>query len=134
MEITGKVLSILAPVSGVSSRSGEPWVKNSFVLETQGDYPKKCVFTVFGADRWHQMGIAVGGSYAVSFDIDAHEYNGKWFNDVSAWKAVRLDVANAGVAQGGSGGGAPKSQAAAAPVQAAVPAAAAQEAENELPF
>lgn len=91
MDLTGKCFKVLEPLSGVSARTGEPWVKNSFLIETAGEYPKKCVFTVFGEDRWKQMGIVVGGEYQVSFDIDAREYNGKWYNDVSAWKAVRLD-------------------------------------------
>lgn len=91
MELTGKCFKVLEPLSGVSARTGEPWVKNSFLIETAGEYPKRCVFTVFGEDRWKQMGIVVGGEYQVSFDIDAREYNGKWYNDVSAWKAVRLD-------------------------------------------
>lgn len=91
MELTGKCIKVLQPLSGTSARTGEPWVKNSFVIETGGEYPKKCVFTVFGADRWKEFGVIEGGQYQVSFDIDCREYNGKWYNDVSAWKVVRLD-------------------------------------------
>lgn len=91
MDLTGKCIRILEPQSGISAKSGEEWVKNSFVIEIAGQYPTRVVFTVFGEDRWNQMGIAVGGQYQVSFDIDAHEYNGRWYNDVSAWKAVRVD-------------------------------------------
>ena len=91
MELTGKVIKVLEPMSGTSAKSGEKWVKNSFVLETGGQYPKKAVFTVFGEDKWQKMAIAVNGDYRVSFDIDAHEWNGRWFNEVSAWAAVRLD-------------------------------------------
>ena len=91
MELTGKVIKVLEPVSGTSAKSGEKWVKNSFVLETGGQYPKKAVFTVFGEDKWQKMAIVVNGDYRVSFDIDAHEWNGRWFNEVSAWAAVRLD-------------------------------------------
>lgn len=93
MELTGKVIKVLEPFSGVSAKSGEKWVKNSFVIEIPGDYPKHVAFTVFGEDRWKQMGITVGGTYAVSFDVDAREYKGKWYNDISAWKAVRVDSA-----------------------------------------
>ena len=91
MELTGKVIKVLEPMSGTSAKSGEKWVKNSFVLETGGQYPKKAVFTVFGEDKWQKMAIVVNGDYRVSFDIDAHEWNGRWFNEVSAWAATRLD-------------------------------------------
>lgn len=90
MDLTGKCIRILEPQSGISAKSGEEWVKNSFVIEIAGQYPTRVAFTVFGEDRWTQMGIAVGGQYQVSFDIDAREWQGRWFNDLSAWKAVRI--------------------------------------------
>ncbi len=32
-----------------------------------------------------QFNIQSGEEILVSFDIDAHEYNGRWFNNVRAW-------------------------------------------------
>ena len=92
MEITIKVTKILEPQSGVSSKNGETWVKNSFVCETQGQYPKTLCFSVMGQERWDKMGIKVGGNFAVSFDPESREWNGKYFTDLSAWKAVNLDA------------------------------------------
>lgn len=92
MELTIKVTKILDPASGVSSRSGEQWIKNSFVGTTQGEYPKTVCFTVMGQERWDKMGIKVGGNFAVSFDPESREWNGKYFTDLSAWKAVNLDA------------------------------------------
>jgi hypothetical protein len=92
MEITIKVTKILEPLSGVSSRNGETWVKNSFVGETQGQYPKTLCFTVMGQERWDKMAIKVGGNFSVSFDPESREWNGKYFTDLSAWKAVNLDA------------------------------------------
>ena len=31
----------------------------------------------------------VGEEVTVSFDINAREYNGKWYNSVNAWQVVR---------------------------------------------
>lgn len=92
MELTVKVTKILDPVSGVSSRNGEQWVKNSFVGTTQGEYPKTICFTVMGKERWEKMAIKVGGNFCVSFDPESREWNGKYFTDLSAWKAVNLDA------------------------------------------
>ena len=92
MEITIKVTKILEPLSGVSSKNGETWVKNSFVCETQGQYPKTLCFSVMGQERWDKMGIKVGGNFCVSFDPESREWNGKYFTDLSAWKAVNLDA------------------------------------------
>ena len=47
MEITGKVVSLLETITGVS-RTGNQWQKKEFVIETVGQYPKKVCFTLFG--------------------------------------------------------------------------------------
>jgi len=99
MELTVKVTKILDPVSGVSSRSGEQWVKNAFVGSTQGEYPKTICFTVMGKDRWEKMAIKVGNSYSVSFDVESREWNGKYFTDLQAWKAMNLNGGQNGQTQ-----------------------------------
>ena len=75
MELQGKVIAALDPRSGVSSR-GE-WTAQDFVIETHDNYPKKMVFSVLGSDRLQRFNIQVGQEINVSFDIDAHEYNGR---------------------------------------------------------
>ena len=88
MDITGKIIFVSEQRSGVSKSSGNPWVTQDFVIETHDQYPRKCVFTVFGEDRLKQFNMQLNGEYTVSFDIDAHEYNGRWFNDIRAWRVV----------------------------------------------
>ena len=87
MELQGKVISVLPERSGVSAR-GE-WKSQSFVIETHEQYPKKLCFDVFGADRLAQFNIHRGEEILVSFDIDAHEYQGRFYNQVRAWNVVR---------------------------------------------
>lgn len=77
--------------SGVSAR-GE-WKAQDFVLETHDSYPRKMVFGVFGADRLARFNIQVGQEVSVSFDIDAHEYQGRWFNSIRAFDVRPVDVA-----------------------------------------
>ena len=89
MDITGRIIAVLPERSGVSQRSGSEWKAGSYVLETQEQYPKKICFDVFGADRIQQFNIQVGEMMTVSFDIDAHEYNGRWFNSIRAFRVDR---------------------------------------------
>lgn len=94
MEITGKIIFALPERGGVSKSTGTEWKSQEFVIETHDQYPRKCVFTVFGSDRLNAMNIQVGEELTVSFDIDAHEWQGRWFNDIRAWKVDRVsDVA-----------------------------------------
>ena len=86
MDIEGKIIAALEPRSGTSAR-GE-WKAQTFVIETQDQYPRKMAFDVFGADRLAQFAINVGDNLRVSFDIDAHEYNGRWFNNIRAFSVM----------------------------------------------
>ena len=102
MEIQGKVIAVLPERSGVSAR-GE-WKSQTYVIETQEQYPKKMAFDVFGADRIANFGIQLGEVINVSFDIDAHEYQGRYFNQIRAWNDTKVSQqataqAPAGVAQ-----------------------------------
>ena len=127
MEITGKIIAALEPRECVSKRTGNNWKSQEFVIETtDGQFPRHCVFRVFGEDRLRQFNIQVGQELTVSFDIDAHEYQGRWFNDISAW---RVQAAQAQAA-------APMAAQAAAP-QIDVPAPTAvpeEDPTDDLPF
>ena len=85
MEVTGKIIAVMPANSGQSQRTGQTWMSQQYVLEVPGMYPKRMVFEVFGEDRIKSFAIQQGMEVKVSFEIDAHEYNGRWFNEVRAW-------------------------------------------------
>ena len=87
MEMTGVVIAVLPERSGTSQR-GE-WKSQSFVIETQEQYPKHLCFEVFGADRIAQFNIKGGETITVQFDIDARQYQDRWFNSIKAWNVIR---------------------------------------------
>ena len=89
MELTGRIIAVLPANSGVSQRTGNPWMSQEYVIEVPGTYPRKCVFRIFGEDRIKQFNIQPNEELTVSFDIDAHEYNGRWFNEIRAFNIVR---------------------------------------------
>lgn len=86
MEIKGRIIAVLPLRSGVSQKDGKSWMTQEYVIETLEQYPKRCMFNVFGEDKLKQFNIQQGGEYLVKFDINAREYNGRWYNDVRAWK------------------------------------------------
>lgn len=147
MEIEGKIIAVLPAREGVSSR-GTNWKSQDYVIETHEQYPRKCCFNVFGADRIAQFNIQTGEELRVSFDIDAHEYQGRWFNSLRAWKVDRIDPNAAQVASQPAAysaqapippvpGVAPATSAPAAPAPAAespFPPAQEGSSEDDLPF
>lgn len=93
MELTGKIIHATETRSGVSSRTGNPWASKDYVLEIPGNYPKRMVFTVFGEDRIKQFALRKDEEVTVQFDIDANEYQGKWYNKIQAYNIVRAQQA-----------------------------------------
>ena len=89
MDLTGKVIAILPANSGVSARTGNAWMSQEYVIEVPGQYPRKMLFRIFGEDRIKQFSIQPGEEITVQFDIDAHEYNGRWFNEIRAYNILR---------------------------------------------
>lgn len=90
MELTGKIIAVMPANSGTSQRTGQTWMSQQYVLEVPGMYPKRMVFEVFGEDRIRSFNIQNGQDVVVSFEIDAHEYQGRWFNEVRAWNVKPL--------------------------------------------
>ena len=82
MEITGKLIQLLAPQTGTGKNG--TWKKQEFVIETGDAYPKKVCIAAWG-DKIDMSKFGVGQSLKVSFDVESREYNGKWYTDVKAW-------------------------------------------------
>lgn len=92
MELTGTIIAVMPAKSGVSARTGNSWMTQEYVIEVPGQYPRRCVFSIFGEDRIKQFAIQQGEqNVTVQFDIDAHEYNGRWFNEVRAYNVIRAN-------------------------------------------
>lgn len=137
MEVQGKIILKLEPQSG-TSKAGNQWSKQEYVLETQEAYPRKIFFDFFG-ERANQYPLEVGDMVKLSFDIESREYQGRWFTSIRGWKAEKVDAqaaqapAPAAPAQQGA--------APAAPFEPAAPAAPAPDfmqdgppSTDDLPF
>ena len=92
MELFGTIIAVLQPKSGTSAKTGNTWMSAEYVIQTNEQNPKKCVFSVFGEDRIKQFGIRQGEQLTINFDIDAHEYNGRWFNEIRAYNVYRAQM------------------------------------------
>lgn len=87
MELIGKIIQIL-PLQSGTSKAGNPWKKQEYILETLGtQYPRKVCFNLFG-DNVDKFPMQVGQDVTVSIDIESREFNGRWYTDVRAWNVV----------------------------------------------
>ena len=84
MKFTGNLKAKVGEREG-EGRNGH-WKIASYLLETVEVYPKKMVVDVSdnqGRIAWWDE--HVGKNVEIDFDVDAHEYNGRWFNSLKAW-------------------------------------------------
>ena len=92
MNISGKVVQVL-PIQSGTSKAGNPWQKQEFVLEQGGQYPRKVCISLFG-DNVAKI-PQVGQDVMVSVDIDSREFNGRWYTEIKAWNIVQAGAQQA---------------------------------------
>lgn len=110
MQIKGKVKAVL-PIESGTSKSGNNWQKQTFVITTEGQYPKDVAFTLFG-DKV-SLCPKVGEEVDVHFDLASREWNGRYFTEATAYRVER-----------------PTQQA----PQASAPTLAPQQSNDDIPF
>jgi len=93
MELKGKVIDILPEEKG-QGRNGE-WRKQSYIFETQEQYPKKVCAEVWG-DKIDGFNIKKGEELTAKINIDSREFNGKWYTNVKIWSIDRASDGNLG--------------------------------------
>lgn len=129
MEFTGKIIAVLEPRGGVSARTGNTWKSQDYVIEeTVGQFPKRMAFNVFGEENINRFNIQQGQELTVSFDINAREYQGRWYNDIRVWNVQPAAVQAPAMAAAA----APAAQPAPQPSAAAFTAAS--DDSSDLPF
>lgn len=91
MKLRGRVDRVLPEQSGVS-KSGKAWRKRTVVLTydvSNMNYPKSVVFDVVG-DRIEKYNFEAGADYEIDVDFEVREWNGRYFQQVGVYGAVRL--------------------------------------------
>lgn len=129
MEVEGKVIVFAGENSGVSKSTGNPWKVKQYVLETKESFPRKIAFEFFG-DRADQFPLNVGDEIRLSFDIESHEYQGRWYTRIRAWKSEPLTVTANPAAPTQSYGNVPLPP----PVMGTAPVIEPSDSSEDLPF
>lgn len=86
MEFVGNLLKQVSLREG-DSQHGH-WKIASYLLETVEMYPKHMLVDVADgeyAGRIDRFDSFIGKNVKVTFDIDAREYNGRWYNSIRAF-------------------------------------------------
>ena len=125
------------------------WKNKIHVMELfdgkQGtQYPSRVCFTIFEKKKFSSW-IYKEQELTVSIDFSAREYNGRWYNDLRAWRSAPYNASAQGQAQPMAPGAAPSEPFSAAPVAPVAPcrsccqwrdssSAAGNDESSDLPF
>lgn len=100
MELEGRISMVMPVNSGVSQRNGNSWKSQEFVFEyywfPNQVEPSHMVMRVFGEEKIKKFNLQPNDNVKVRFHLEAHEFNGRWYNE----PAQVLDVTFVGTSAG----------------------------------
>ncbi len=77
MEFKGKIIAVVEPKSGTTARGA--WKMQQFVAESEGQFPHRLLFEVFGDEKLQKFNIRVDDEVIIQFEPNARENKGIWF-------------------------------------------------------
>ena len=90
MEFTGTLKVILPERSGVSQKTNKPWRSQDIVVALDhGRWVESYLFTMFNKD----LNAKEGDTVTVTFDGEAREHNGRYYNSLNVFKIERAPQA-----------------------------------------
>lgn len=84
LTIFGKVVKVLPEETG-EGKNGT-WKKQSFVIETEGEYPKTVCFEGWAQIVDHIKHLKIGMPITVYFAAESREYNERFYTSLRAYK------------------------------------------------
>lgn len=131
----GRLVQIL-PVQSGTSKAGNAWCKQEFVIETIDDqFPRKVVFTLFGDGKVAMLsGLNPNDDIDVSFNLESREFNGKWYTNANAWRVAPASQGNMGGGSSSMGGYGEIPPPSSAPSNDYMPTGGNNDSVNDLPF
>ena len=87
MEIVGMIVKKLGESCGTSAKTGMPWRNAEFLVEVPGEYKRHINFKVRDGqyNLIARFEALIEKMATVSFNVDAHEHEGRWYNEITAW-------------------------------------------------
>lgn len=91
MKIKGQITQILEEQTGESPKG--KWVKRSFLLEIDEQYPKQIKIDAFG-EKCNPEFIKLNNMVEIDINIESKEFNGKYYTNINAFKISLIGKSN----------------------------------------
>jgi hypothetical protein len=80
LKITGTIISIQDAIQG------ENWIKQTFQIRTDSDYPKNVAFITFNSGQEQLSRCKVDDRVTIYFNPESRSHLDKWYTDLNAWR------------------------------------------------
>ena len=85
MEIQGKIRLVMEPQSGISARTGNPWMSQDVVIDyhwwPNQQEASQLVARIFGEEKVKKWNLQPGDEVSVRYHAEGREYNGRWYGE-----------------------------------------------------
>ena len=90
LSIKGVLSKKLETESG-TSKAGNEWKKQSFIINTGSQYNPEICFQLFGEEKIEMLNQHnEGDQVEVSFNLSSKEFNGRYFHNIDAWRIENI--------------------------------------------
>lgn len=89
MEFKGKIIAVVEPKSGTTARGA--WKMQQFVAESEGQFPHRLLFEVFGDEKLQKFNIQMDDEVIIQFEPNARENKRVWFAYNRAYNVQSCD-------------------------------------------
>lgn len=86
MKVTGRIVAMGDVISGESS-NGQPWIKQTVVVEYNAEFHKQAAIDYFGEDKVKKLELVkVGDMVTADFSVESHAYVEKWYTTLKGYE------------------------------------------------
>ena len=75
-----------------TTKDGKPWKVVQFLIQTKGKYPKMVSLDAWNASADIVNSMRDGDMIEVTYEAEAREYNGKWYNTLKVINIESLET------------------------------------------
>ncbi|MBL31573.1 MAG: hypothetical protein CMP62_02455 [Flavobacteriales bacterium] len=90
-------------IENIENKEGKKWIKQTFLIDTGGDYNSKICFQLFGEEKVKLIeNYQIGDKIEVFFNISSREYNNRYYHNIDAWRITPLTNTESANTEGSS--------------------------------
>ena len=90
-------------IENIENKEGKKWIKQTFLIDTGGDYNSKICFQLFGEEKVKLIeNYQIGDKIEVFFNISSREYNNRYYHNIDAWRITPLTNTESADTEGSS--------------------------------